>query len=272
MRHKRFWQKFLDMKNKLYIVKIGGNVLNDPTTLIQLLHDFLQLDGQKILVHGGGKKATELATKLGVNSQMIEGRRVTDLESLEIATMVYAGLINTNLVAQIQAMNQMAIGLSGADFSLLLAKKREVDKIDYGFVGDVVTVNKDPLNLLLNAGMIPVVCALSHDGNGQLLNTNADTVAAELAKALSKDFEVELNYVFEKNGVFLNVEDEGSKCASLSQMDCVDLVQKQLIFDGMLPKLKNCFEAKKAGVEHVRVGGVQSLLHPEEFSTEIKLS
>lgn len=272
MQHKLYWQNFWDMIESLKLLKIGGNVLNDPSLLEKVMMDFLQLDGPKILVHGGGKKATELATKLGVETQMIDGRRVTDHATLEIATMVYAGLINKNLVAKIQAKKLNAIGLSGADFSLILAKKRAVEKVDFGFVGDVVEVNVTPLISLLNSGIIPVICALSHDGFGQLLNTNADTVAAEIAKSLSDYFDVSLHFIFEKDGVLLDLEDSKSKLDKLNQLECVELIQDQRIFEGMLPKLKNCFEAKKAGVKQVRVGSVHSILDPIEFSTEIHLS
>ncbi|MCT4559857.1 MAG: acetylglutamate kinase [Crocinitomicaceae bacterium] len=257
------------MKDKITVVKIGGNVLNEPLVMEQVLTDFIQMDGFKILVHGGGKMASTLATKLGVKTTMIDGRRVTDAETLEIATMVYAGLINKNLVAQLQAKKQLAIGLSGVDFSLLLAQKRAKGEVDYGFVGDIQKVHIEPLILLLNAGIIPVVCPLSHDGHGQLLNTNADTIAASLAKALVDDFEVELICVFDKNGVLRNSTDESSKLDTLNQKDCFVLIQKELIFEGMLPKLKNCFEAKESGVTQVRIGGVKCLLDPDPFSTLI---
>ncbi len=196
------------MKKQLSIIKIGGNVINGKEELDFFLNDFAALDGLKILVHGGGRKATEIADLMGLKPIMIAGRRVTDQANLEVVTMVYAGLLNKNIVAQLQAKGCNALGLSGADANVIKAHKRIVKDIDYGFAGDIDEVENKTISLFLNAGIVPVFSAITHDNQGQLLNTNADTIAAELAKGLSEDFEVELIYCFEKNGVLKRVEDD----------------------------------------------------------------
>ena len=193
------------MKKQLKIVKIGGNVINDSAQLDAFIHNFSELDGLKILVHGGGRKATEIADSLGLEPKMIGGRRVTDEANLEIVTMVYAGLLNKKIVAKLQKSGCNALGLSGADANLIQAHKRIVKDIDYGFAGDIDKVEGKTISLFLNGGLVPVFSAITHDRKGQLLNTNADTIAAELAKELSLDFEVELVYCFEKNGVLQQV-------------------------------------------------------------------
>lgn len=194
----------------LKIIKIGGNIINNPVELEAFIKAFSKLKGLKILVHGGGKEATALANKMGVEVKMIDGRRITDAKTIDITTMVYAGKINKTIVAQLQANQCNAIGLSGADGNFILAKKRPVKNIDYGFVGDVIKVNTAVLKVLLNNHITPVFCALTHDANGQLLNTNADTIAAELAVAFAKDYQVELYYCFEKQGLLQDVTDNDS--------------------------------------------------------------
>ena len=200
----------MDKKNTLKIVKIGGNVIDNPQALTSFLTVFSSIKGPKILVHGGGKSATALAKKTGLEVQMVDGRRITDAATLELITMVYAGKINKTIVAQLQALDCNALGFTGADANTITSEKRPVSTLDYGFVGDVKNVETSTLELLLNHGVSPVFCALTHDQNGQLLNTNADTIASELAIAFASQFEVELYYCFEKNGVLKDVNDDSS--------------------------------------------------------------
>jgi len=239
---------------KLKIVKIGGNVINDKLELESFLKDFSDMDTLKILVHGGGKRATELAATLGLETKMVGGRRVTDEASLEIVTMVYAGLLNKNIVAKLQANNCNAIGLTGADANMIMAHKRIVKDIDYGFVGDVDTIEKETIALLLNHKITPVFSAITHNKKGQLLNTNADTIASELAKGLSGIFDVELIYCFEKKGVLLNIEDDDSVIEEINKEKYKSLKDDQIIAEGMLPKLENCFESLENGVKKVIIG------------------
>jgi len=242
------------MKEKLRIVKIGGNVINDRKQLQSFLKDFSDMDSLKILVHGGGKRATELADSLGLQTKMIGGRRVTDEANLEIVTMVYAGLLNKNIVAELQANNCNAIGLTGADANTITAHKRIVKDIDYGFAGDVDSIENKSIALFLNNGIVPVFSAITHDKKGQLLNTNADTIASELAKGLSCSFEVELIYCFEKKGVLLDIDDNDSVIADIDKNKYEQLKADQIIAEGMLPKLENCFESLENGVKKVIIG------------------
>lgn len=242
------------MKEKLKIVKIGGNVINDSTYLQVFLEDFAQMEGLKILVHGGGKKATELSESLGIETKMINGRRITDEAGLDIVTMVYAGLLNKKIVAGLQKYNCDAIGLSGADGNSITAHKREVKDVDYGFAGDVDEVSDQMILTLINAGLSPVFCAITHDKKGQLLNTNADTIASELAKALSSKFQVELVYCFEKDGVLTDLNDDSSIIEFIDKEVYAELLSKGLIVGGMLPKLSNCFDALEHGVSRVLIG------------------
>ncbi len=239
---------------ELKLVKIGGNVIENREALADFLEDFAALNGPKVLVHGGGKEATQMAKKLGVNVQLIEGRRVTDAKNLELITMLYAGKLNKNIVAQLQALGCNSLGLTGADGNSILAKKRASKPIDFGFVGDLTEVNQSFFKMLLDSGISPVCCALSHDGKGQLLNTNADTIAATLASALSDHFDVSLNYCFEKNGVLLDLEDDRSVIQTLDETNYLKLKSEGVLHTGMLPKLENCFTALKAGVKQVRIG------------------
>lgn len=245
--------------DKLIVVKIGGNVIDDDETCMGFLKSFGTVRGAKILIHGGGKLATSLAEKLGVQQQLIAGRRITDAETLKIITMVYAGLINKNIVAQLQAAGCNAIGLSGADGNMIKAHKRVHAKTDYGFVGDVDAVNASLINTLLGQDMTPVLCAVSHDGNGQLLNTNADTIAQETAKALAPFFDVDLIYTFEKAGVLQNVEDETTVIKRLTPRNYTTLKESGAIFAGMVPKLDNAFAALDAGVARVCIGKAEHL-------------
>jgi acetylglutamate kinase len=239
--------------DRLTIVKVGGKVVEDPQLLNTLLDHFTSITGNKILVHGGGPLATQLADKLGVETRMVEGRRITDQETLEITTMVYAGLVNKKIVAGIQARNCNALGLTGADLDLIRARKRPVGDIDYGFVGDVEDVNTRELRLLLGENVIPVVAPLTHDGQGLLLNTNADTIASRLGIELSHYYKVLLFYCFEKQGVLSNPEDENSVLSELSKSEFSQLKNSGIISSGMIPKLTNGYDALQNGVSEVLI-------------------
>lgn len=259
------------MKSKLTIIKIGGNIINDENHLIGFLSDFSQVEGYKILVHGGGKRATEMADYLGLEPKMIGGRRITDAANLEIVTMVYAGLLNKNITAQLQKFNCNAIGLSGADANCIKAHKRIVREVDYGFAGDVDKVNNDTIKVFLDHNITPVFCAITHDKNGQILNTNADTIASEIAKAMSEDFQVELLYCFEKNGVMMNIEDDNSVIDKINYKKYQQLKQENIIADGMLPKLENCFDALQNGVDKVLIGKPDIIKNKNQKFTTLTL-
>lgn len=258
---------------QLTIVKIGGNVIDNSANLHQFLLDFTALPGKKILVHGGGKIATELGSTLGVEAKMVDGRRITDIETLRVVTMVYAGLINKNMVAQLQAKGCNAIGLTGADGNIIQAVKRPVVTIDYGFVGDIVenSINTATLGSLLNAGLVPVLCAITHDGDGQLLNTNADTIASAVAVGLSPAYETNLVYCFEKKGVLKDVNDETSLVAEIKSTEFEGLKNEGVVSGGMIPKLHNAFEAIQNGVKAVYIGKADELLQINEqnFGTRL---
>ncbi|MBL4939041.1 MAG: acetylglutamate kinase [Lutibacter sp.] len=241
-------------KKTLYIVKIGGNVINNEVALFSFLKDFSKLNDPKILVHGGGKKATELASELGLKPKMIKGRRVTDKANLDIVTMVYAGLLNKKITAQLQRNNCNSIGLSGADANCIVAHKRIVKDIDYGFAGDIDLVDTNVIKMFLQNKIAPVFCAITHDKKGQLLNTNADTIASEIAVAMSPYFQVELNYVFELNGVLENIEDKKSVIPYINLEKYKQLIENRIISEGMIPKLHNCFNALEKGVSKVKIG------------------
>lgn len=242
------------MKEQLSIVKIGGNVIEDTEGLSHLLELFAKLDGHKILVHGGGKKATEIGQKLGIEAKMTNGRRITDAQSLDIAIMVYGGLTNKKIVAQLQGLNCNAMGMSGADGNAIKAHKRPVKEVDFGWVGDVDGVHTENISKLLQAGFTPVFCALTHDENGQLFNTNADTIAAEVAIGMSELFETTLYYCFEKKGVLRSIEDENSVIPHINSETYKALLADGIIADGMLPKMHNCFHALRNNVKQVCVG------------------
>ncbi len=243
-------------KNDLYVIKIGGNVIDNSENLYRFLKDFTALPGKKILVHGGGKVATELSERMGVEPKLIDGRRITDIETLRVVTMVYGGLINKNIVAQLQRFGTNAIGLTGADGDFIRAKKRPVKIIDYGFVGDLDENSINPENLasLMEAGFTPVFCALTHDGEGQLLNTNADTIASALAVAMAKIYPTTLIYCFEKKGVLKDIDDEDSMIRELNPGHYEKLKKQRVIHSGMLPKLDNAFNAIACGVKKVIIG------------------
>lgn len=259
------------MKQKLSIVKIGGNVIENNTELAKFLQLFAALDGLKILVHGGGKLASELCIKLGIEPKMVGGRRITDTKTLEVITMVYAGLTNKTIVAQLQANNCNAIGLSGADGDTLQAHKRPVKEIDYGFAGDIDGVNTGLLAHLLTLGLTPVFCAMSHDGKGQLLNTNADTIASEIAIGMSSLYNTTLYFCFEKKGVLLDVSDEKSVVRTIDTLKYKQLLQQKAITDGMLPKLENCFHALNNKVSKVCLGDMTMLDKKASLFTTLTL-
>jgi acetylglutamate kinase len=243
----------------LYVIKIGGNIIDDEAKLSSFLTAFAGIEGKKILVHGGGKLATKLAAQLGVEQQMIEGRRVTDADTLRIVTMVYAGYINKNIVAQLQANQCNAIGLCGADGNILQSHKRQHATIDYGFVGDVDRVNTPVLQSLLSQQVTVVMAPITHNMEGQLLNTNADTIAQEIAQAMCAHYQVHLIYSFEKAGVLLNADDDSTVIPAITKASYVQLKQQNIIFAGMVPKLDNAFAALNRGVHRVVIGKAEQL-------------
>lgn len=236
---------------KLTLIKVGGQIVEEPETLNALLKDFSALNGKKVLVHGGGRAATRIASQLGIESKMINGRRVTDTDMLNVVTMVYGGLVNKKIVSGLQALGVNALGLTGADMNYMRSDKRPVKEVDYGFVGDVKEVNSDILADLIEKNVVPVLAPLTHDGNGNMLNTNADTIAAEAAKALAKHFDVTLMFCFEKKGVLRNAEDEESVIETISKKDFIEYVNNGIIQGGMIPKLENAFDAIDNGVSQV---------------------
>jgi acetylglutamate kinase len=244
---------------KLYIIKIGGNIIDDEKKLSSFLEEFASMDERRILIHGGGKLATRLAEQLNIPQQVVEGRRVTDAETLKIVTMVYAGYINKNIVAKLQSRHCNALGLCGADGDSILAHKRKHPVMDYGFVGEVDSVNTGLISNLLLRNITPVFAPITHDQQGQLLNTNADTIAQELAKALSAEFEVTLIYSFEKSGVLLDANDESTVIPSINPVSYKELKSGEKIFAGMIPKLDNAFAALKSGVSKVIIGRAEKL-------------
>lgn len=258
-------------KTKLSIIKIGGNIIEDEQALNTFLSNFSNIEGKKILVHGGGKRATHIASKLGIASKMIDGRRITDAETLEVITMVYGGLVNKNIVAKLQALQEDAIGLTGADINSIQSNKRPVKEIDYGFVGDVKQIASNSINKLLQAEFTPVFCAITHDGKGQLLNTNADTIASTIAAGMSAIYETAIYYCFELNGVLKDFNDKESVIKNIDYNSYKDLLQKSIISDGMIPKLDNCFDALKNGVTKVHIGNASMLTKENNNYTTISL-
>ena len=254
---------------KLTIVKVGGKIVEESNSLKQLLSDFSKIKGNKVLVHGGGRSATALAAKLGIKSEMVNGRRITDTEMLKVVIMVYGGLVNKQIVAGLQAIGVNALGLTGADMNYMRSEKRPVTDVDYGFVGDVKEVNAGLLADLIDKGVVPVLAPLTHDKSGNLLNTNADTIASEAAKALSKHFEVTLMYCFEKKGVLMNETDDESVILDLTPALFEKYVSTGVIQGGMIPKLENSFEALKAGVTQVMITRAD-LIHAD-YGTKISL-
>ena len=240
------------MKEKLTIVKVGGAVVEDEAQLTQLLKDFSAIEGKKVLVHGGGRRATQVAASLGIESKMVGGRRITDADMLNVVTMVYGGLVNKNLVARLQANGVNALGLTGADIDVIRSHKRPLkDGIDFGFVGDVDCANGAMLSKLIEEGITPVMAPLTHDGEGHILNTNADTIASETAKSLAPYFDVTLIFSFEKKGVLLNPDDDDSVIPTITRADFIKYKTDGTISGGMLPKIENALSAIDAGVKKV---------------------
>lgn len=237
---------------KLTVVKVGGAVVEDEEQLARLLNDFAAIEGNKVLVHGGGRRATKVAASLGIESKMVNGRRITDRDMLEVVTMVYGGLVNKNVVARLQANGVNALGLTGADMDVLRSRKRPIkDGIDFGYVGDVERADGKALQTLIEAGIVPVMAPLTHDGKGNILNTNADTIAGETAKALAPFYDVTLIYSFEKKGVLANPDDDDSVIPMITPADFERYKSDGTVAGGMIPKLENAFAAIDAGVGRV---------------------
>lgn len=247
---------------KLFVIKIGGNILDNAAAQQLFLQQFADISAKKILVHGGGKIATTIGKQLGIEPNYINGRRITDEATIDLVTMVYGGLINKKIVATLQSMNCNAIGLTGADANIIPANKRPVAEIDYGFVGDIkneeIAVNN--LQVFLENNIVPVMAPLTHDGEGQMLNTNADTIASALAVALSKQYDVRLIYCFEKKGVLENIEDETSVISLINKKKYQQLLNDKKLADGILPKIENAFAAINSGVQEVLIGDAEDLL------------
>ena len=240
------------MKEKITVVKVGGAVVEDEAQLTQLLKDFSAIEGKKVLVHGGGRRATQVAASLGIESKMVNGRRITDADMLSVVTMVYGGLVNKNLVARLQANGVNALGLTGADMNVIRSHKRPLkDGIDFGFVGDVDNADGQMLSKLIEEGVTPVMAPLTHDGQGHILNTNADTIASETAKALAPYYDVTLIFSFEKKGVLRNPDDDDSVIPTITRADFIKYKADGTISGGMLPKIENALEAVDAGVKKV---------------------
>lgn len=252
------------MKTSLHIFKIGGHVLDDETALQQFVGAFAQVEGLKILVHGGGKGASELLRNLGIAPQMVQGRRITDAATLDVVTMFYAGKTNKQLVAQLQAAGVPALGLSGADGNAIRASRRLVREVDYGFVGDLTaaSVNTELLQGLLTMNLVPVCCAITHDGAGQLLNTNADTIANSIAQTLAAHYTVTLHFCFEKDGVLADTDDEQSVIPRITPSEYAQLKADGVVSAGMVPKLDNAFAALEAGVEKVVIENALKINEP----------
>lgn len=244
------------MKEKLYCVKIGGNIINASDKLESFLSQFSQIEGNKILIHGGGKIATQIGTQLGIESQYTNGRRITDDQTIDLVTMVYGGLINKKITATLQKFHCNAMGLCGADGNIIPAVKRPVKDVDFGWVGDVdaTQINIDFLTQILNANITPVFAPLTHDQKGHILNTNADTIAASLATALSDIYDVRLIYCFEKKGILLDIENENSVIPTITEDDFKQLHKSGALFEGIIPKLENAFDAIHNGVHEVLIG------------------
>lgn len=247
---------------KLFVIKVGGNVIDNDTELQCFLENLASIEHRKILVHGGGKIATRIGEKLGIEPNYVNGRRITDEKTIDLVTMVYGGLVNKKIVASLQSFQCNAIGLTGADANILPAVKRPVKETDYGYVGDPdsSSLSDNTLQLFLEHGMTPVLAPLTHDGHGRMLNTNADTIASVIATALSELYEVRLIYCFEKAGVLENVDDENSVIPEIDTEKYRELVKTGKLFEGMIPKIDNAFAAIRAGVKEVLIGKASDIL------------
>lgn len=247
---------------KLTIIKVGGKIVEEPDTLAALIADFARIPGLKLLVHGGGRSATRLATQLGIEQKMVDGRRITDADTLRIVTMVYGGLVNKNIVTSLQAEGINAIGLTGADMDIIRSHRRPAGEIDYGFVGDVDRVDAQAIARLLDTGLVPVIAPLSHDGHGSMLNTNADTIASEVARALAPLFDTTLTFCFEKPGVLADENDDSSVIKKIDRATYQQLRDRSIIAGGMIPKLDNAFKALNSGVKEVIITKADAIAVP----------
>lgn len=247
---------------KLTLIKVGGKIVEEQATLSRLLASFAAIPGRKVLVHGGGRSATAMASRLGIESRMVGGRRITDKAMLEVVTMVYAGLVNKNIVAGLQAQGVNALGMTGADMNILLSDKRPVGEVDYGYVGDVRRVDAAALSALIEMGVVPVIAPLTHDGRGSMLNTNADTMAGETAKALASRYEVLLVYCFEKRGVLRDENDDNSVIAEMTRQQFETYRAEGVVQGGMIPKLENAFDAIRHGVREVIITRADAIGQP----------
>lgn len=249
---------------KLTLIKVGGKIVEEQATLSRLLASFAAIPGRKVLVHGGGRSATAMASRLGIESRMVGGRRITDKAMLEVVTMVYAGLVNKNIVAGLQAQGVNALGMTGADMNILLSDKRPVGEVDYGYVGDVRRVDAAALSALIEMGVVPVIAPLTHDGQGSMLNTNADTMAGETAKALASRYEVSLVYCFEKRGVLRDENDDNSVIVEMTRQQFETYRAEGVVQGGMIPKLENAFDAIRHGVREVIITRADAIGQPHE--------
>ena len=249
---------------KLTLIKVGGKIVEEQATLSRLLASFAAIPGRKVLVHGGGRSATAMASRLGIESRMVSGRRITDKAMLEVVTMVYAGLVNKNIVAGLQALGVNALGMTGADMNILLSDKRPVGEVDYGYVGDVRRVDAAALSALIEMGVVPVIAPLTHDGRGSMLNTNADTMAGETAKALASRYEVSLVYCFEKRGVLRDENDDNSVIAEMTRQQFETYRAEGVVQGGMIPKLEHAFDAIRLGVREVIITRADAIGQPHE--------
>lgn len=250
------------MKEHLTIIKVGGKIVENSESLNALLKDFAAVDGKKLLVHGGGRSATQMAARLGVETKMVDGRRITDEAMLEVVTMVYGGLVNKRIVAGLQALGIDAVGLTGADMNIVLSDKRKVSVVDYGWVGDVKRVNAEAVATLIESGCCPVVAPLTHDGCGHMLNTNADTMAGEMAKAMAAHYDVTLMFCFEKPGVLADENDDSSLIPTITPAVLDDLKRRGVVSGGMIPKLDNAIACVSAGVESVVITQADRIADP----------
>lgn len=250
------------MKEHLTIIKVGGKIVENSESLNALLKDFAAVEGKKLFVHGGGRSATQMAARLGVETKMVDGRRITDEAMLEVVTMVYGGLVNKRIVAGLQALGIDAVGLTGADMNIVLSDKRKVSAVDYGWVGDVKRVNAEAVATLIESGCCPVVAPLTHDGCGHMLNTNADTMAGEMAKAMAAHYDVTLMFCFEKPGVLADENDDSSLIPTITPAVLDDLKRRGVVSGGMIPKLDNAIACVSAGVESVVITQADRIADP----------
>ncbi|MGL4993369.1 MAG: acetylglutamate kinase [Bacteroidales bacterium] len=248
------------MKQKLTIIKVGGKIVEQKESLQALLSQFSLIDGLKMLVHGGGRSATKVASQMGIDSKMVDGRRITDGDMLDVVTMVYGGLVNKGIVSALQAKGINSLGLTGADLNIVQSQRRKASAVDYGFVGDVTRVNSEILASLIRQGIVPVIAPITHDGQGQILNTNADTIAGAMAKSLAEEFDVTLVYCFERAGVLRDESDDSSVICSIKPIDFESLKADGVIQGGMIPKLENAFQAISSGVSKVVITSSSDLL------------